>query len=125
MKVRNMRQLFLAPVQRWTRTVDTMKTILENNGIFIMLLVALVLVQSQAFCDTASAISSLDNVATGVVAQIFQPWVKKTLLAFAAGMGMFQAYSSGSFVPLLIWGGLGLAANFLPKIIDLLGSLGS
>ena len=122
MKVRNVKQLFLAYVERSTCIVSKMKGLLDTRGIFIMLLLALVIVQSQAFCDTAAATSSLDSLTTKVVETIFSPWVRRTALAFGAGMGIFQAVSSGSFIPLLTWGGMGLAVNYLPKVIELVGS---
>lgn len=43
----------------------------------------------------------------------------KIIAIFGGAWGIFQSIISGSVKPLLIYGGIGLAANFLPKFIDM------
>jgi len=63
---------------------------------------------------------------TGQIAQeteklrafLFGPGVKIVAI-FGGAWGIFQSIISGSIKPLLIYGGIGLAANFLPKFIEM------
>lgn len=80
------------------------------------LLMASLLLHTQGYCD-ASSTSEMDKMAANIIETIFAPWIRRTALAFGGAWGMFQSISGGSYKPLLVWGGLGLIVNFIPKII--------
>ena len=95
----------------------------NKTAIYIAVLVIGLALQTQGYCDgaTQSTASEMDTMATNLVNTIFAPWVRKTALAFGGGWGMFQSISGGSFKPLLVWGGIGIFVNFIPKIIGWFG----
>ncbi len=49
---------------------------------------------------------------------LFGPGAKAVGI-FGGAWGIFQSIVSSSIKPLLVYGGIGLAANFLPKFIDM------
>lgn len=85
--------------------------------------VAVMAVQSSGFCADEASTGELNQLTENVVETMFGSWVRKTALAFGGGAGLFQSYMSGSIKPLLTWGGLGLAVNFIPKVITLITSV--
>lgn len=101
-----------------------MKTYLTHEkmkAIVLGVLLATILMHSQGFCDGADPI---DGVTKTVIQTIFSPWVKRSALAFGGGFGLFQSFASGSFKPLLTWGGLGLAVSYIPTLIETLSKIG-
>lgn len=88
---------------------------LQMNLLITVWLAALLL-QTQGHC-AATANEAMNEMATNIVDTVFASWVRKTALAFGGGWGMFQSIAGGTFKPLLIWGGLGLVVNFIPKMI--------
>lgn len=78
---------------------------------------------SKGYCD--SDVKAIESLTNSTIETIFSPWVRKAALAFGAGFGLFQSYMGGSIKPLLSWGGLGLAVNNVPKIIDIISKVGS
>ncbi len=85
--------------------------------VFITIFAIALVLQTQGYCADAAVSTDMDQMATSVVDRVFAPWVRKTALAFGGGWGMIKSISGGSFIPLLTWGGIGLFANFIPKII--------
>jgi hypothetical protein len=79
---------------------------------------------SQGFCAEASQTSGLDSVTKNVMDVVFSSGIKKSILVLAAAWGLFQSVSSGSFKPLLLWGGIGLAIAYVPKLIDIIANVG-
>jgi hypothetical protein len=110
-------------IQSSKKSVKSVIRYMENNkkSIFLGLTLAAFCFQSEAFC--ADNFREIDSVTNNVMNTIFSPWVKKAALVFGAGSGLFQAWASGSFKPFLLWGGLGLAVNYIPKIIDLIANI--
>lgn len=94
------------------------KVLFHQSHVFAIALLIALFLQAQGYADPASQAAEMDKMATNIVDTIFAPWVRKTALAFGGGWGMFQSISAGSFKPLLIWGGLGLIVNFIPKMIS-------
>ncbi len=75
------------------------------------------LLQTQGYCDEVEEINKLT---TGVMNAVFSPWVRRIALVFSGGAGLVQMFASGSIKPLLLWGGLGVAVNYMPRIIELI-----
>lgn len=88
--------------------------------IIISVLLIVIFLHTQGYCanTTPAATTEMDTMATQIVETVFAPWVRKTALAFGGGWGMFQSIAGGSYKPLLVWGGLGLIFNFIPKMIS-------
>jgi hypothetical protein len=97
-----------------------------NRIIPALLLISVLALHSQGFCDGTSppADSEMNSMANKVVEVIFAPWVRKTALALGGGLGLFQSIGAGSFKPFMTWGGIGLLVNYIPKIVTYLTTLG-
>jgi len=98
---------------------------LEGKGQIITAcaLLAMSLLPMDAFCD--DTLTTIDTLTDNTINTIFSPWIRKAALAFGGGFGLFQAYMGGSVRPLLTWGGLGLAVNYVPKLIDVISKVGA
>ena len=64
--------------------------------------------------------SGIDGMNARIEEIVFSPAFRKTFLLFGGGMGIWGCWSKQSFIPLLKWGSIGLIANFLPNIVNLL-----
>lgn len=108
-------------IDTFQKHTKELESVLSNKttAVFIIFLVGLAL-PAQGFCNDAE----MNTMATGLVDTIFAPWVRKTVLALGGGLGGFRSVGSGSFQPLLLWGGIGLVYNFIPKLINFLSTLG-
>ncbi len=95
-------------------TLDT------SHIVFWSVLAVGIFLQTQGYCDE---VQEIEAMTTNVMNTIFSPWVKKTALVFGGGAGLFQAYAAGSMKPLLLWGGLGLAVNYIPKMVNIIGGI--
>lgn len=95
---------------------------LDYSRFTFWIVLVLVLTTSQGYCAGAE-LQEMDVMTNTVMNMIFSPWVKKTALVFGGGMGLFQAYGAGSVKPLLLWGGLGLAVNYVPKIVEVIAKM--
>ena len=85
-----------------------------------------VLLNTAGYCaDTTDAGSNadMDAISGNIQNMLFGPTVRKAALTLGLGAGLFQAFMSGSIRPLLIYGGLGLAVNYLPKIANWISSI--
>jgi hypothetical protein len=102
-------------------TTKMSPTLDSFRGLFLPVLVLGLVLTAQGHC--ADAAHDLDTMTTNVMNTIFSPWVKKSALVFGAGAGFFKAYASGSWVPLALWGGLGLAVNYIPKVVELISGM--
>lgn len=87
----------------------------------ICLLAAGLLLHSQGYCNDASG---LDSITNNVMQIVFGSAVRKSLLVLAAAWGVFQAATSGSFKPVLFWGGIGLAIAYVPKLVEIIANVG-
>lgn len=86
------------------------------GGVLATVLLATLVFHTQGYGAETSN-EAMNAMAANIVDTVFAPWIRKTALAFGGGWGMFQSIAGGSFKPLLIWGGLGLVVNFIPKMI--------
>ena len=98
--------------------------ITSKAPIVLAALLAAMIIPEIGFCADGTD-ASLDKMTTSVISTIFAPWVKKSALAFGAGFGLFQSYMGGSVKPLLSWGGLGLAVNYVPNLIEYISKIGA
>lgn len=89
----------------------------------ISLLLLSVAVPSLGFCEDPT--QGLNSMADSLTKTIFAPWVKRTILVFGAGFGIVKSVMGGGWLPLVSWGGLGLAINFLPNLIEFISKMGS
>lgn len=96
----------------------------KSSAVFWSVFAVAILLQVEGNCATAgSEVQEIEVMTTSVMNTIFSPWVKKIALVFGGGAGLFQAFTVGSVKPLLLWGGLGLAVNYVPKIIQVISGL--
>ncbi len=83
------------------------------------------LLQSQGFCATdPNAITALDAINGELGKILFSPWVKYPLLAFSGIMGVIKAAAAGSFVPFLLWAGIGFTIAYIPNLIKIISTVG-
>lgn len=105
------------PDSRLSRVYETL--LRHKSVIIFSLVVATIVLPTMGFCNTpGDASQGLDTMADSLTKTIFSPWVKKTILVFGAGFGIVKSVMGGGWLPLVSWGGLGLAINFLPKLIE-------
>lgn len=97
-------------------------TLDKSRMLFWSVLALGLLLHSQGYC-AGNEVQEIEAMTTNVMNTIFSPWVKKTALVFGGGAGLFQAYAAGSIKPLLLWGGLGLAVNYVPKLVEIIGGI--
>ena len=99
-------------------------TLEYSNTIIAAVFILGLMLQSQGYCaDTSAEAQQIDAVTTGVMNTIFSPGIKKAALALGAGAGIFQSWMGGSIKPLLLWGGLGMAVNYVPRVVEMIANL--
>lgn len=106
----------IAEIEKKCPTLD------KSRVLFWSVLLFGVVLHAQGYC-AGNEVQEIELMTTNVMNTIFSPWVKKTALVFGGGAGLFQAYAAGSIKPLLLWGGLGLAVNYVPKLVEVIGGL--
>jgi hypothetical protein len=84
-------------------------------------LCALVGASNAGYCDAGAEMEQQVKVIEGV---IFTKGVRMVVLLFGMSWGFFKTFISSSFQPILLYGGLGCLFFFIPKIIELIGSIG-
>lgn len=97
-------------------------TLDKSQRLFWAVIAFGMLLHVQGYC-AGNEVQEIEAMTTNVMNTIFSPWVKKTALVFGGGAGLFQAYAAGSIKPLLLWGGLGLAVNYVPKMVEIIGGI--
>ncbi len=97
-------------------------TLDKTRVMFWSVLALGMVLHTQGYC-AGNEVQEIEAMTTNVMNTIFSPWVKKTALVFGGGAGLFQAYAAGSIKPLLLWGGLGLAVNYVPKMVEIIGGV--
>ncbi len=115
-------------MNRWRatngETMKKMTRILQNPKTICVAVLALgLLAQTQGYCTTEEDLKSLTTETTKIKDLLFGPVIRKIAVTLGFGAGLFQAFMSGSIRPLLIYGGLGLAVCFLPKVVELISNL--
>ena len=100
--------------------------LLNERNVVATCLVLGLLLHSQGHCNGAVAdAEAMNQITKSVTDTIFAPWVRKSALVFGGGMGLFQSWSAGSIKPLLVWGGLGLAVSYIPKLVEVISKVGT
>lgn len=87
----------------------------------VLVLCALVGASNAGYCDVGAEMEQQVKVIEGV---IFTKGVRMVVLLFGMSWGFFKTFISSSFQPILLYGGLGCLFFFIPKIIELIGSIG-
>ncbi|NGX47090.1 MAG: hypothetical protein K1000chlam3_00459 [Chlamydiae bacterium] len=97
-----------------------MKTISRGGSIipFLACFSAIFLLMHTAMYADAFDTGQIAQETDKLRAFLFGPGTKIVAI-FGGAWGIFQSIITGSIKPLLIYGGIGLAANFLPKFIDM------
>lgn len=108
--------------------MNKLKKLLKSPLTWKVLGVATLLLASNVgFC--AGDISSIDTQIADEVKKvtnvIFGKGIRLVVLLFGMAWGFFKTVMSGTFQPILLYGGLGLSFFFIPKLIELVGSVGS
>lgn len=100
-------------------TAELKKKSISKNTVVSSLLIVSLFLPTLGFCDDSQGLNAMTD---SVINTIFSPWVRRSILAFGAGLGIFQSIAGGTWKPLMVWGGLGLTVNYIPKIINLLAN---
>lgn len=106
--------------QKMLQTLNE-KTIKNRTFWMVFTFAIFVGLRGAGYCDLAE----VETVTQSTINTIFSPTLRKIALVFGAGAGAVGAYTSGSIMPVLKWGGLGLTVNYLPKIIDVINGIGA
>ena len=97
------------------------KILINSNAVFIGALALAGLLYTTGYCDSSmaeSAEKAMNDTSTSIQNFLFGPTIRKAALTLGLGAGLFQAFMSGSIRPLLVYGGLGLAVCYLPKVVN-------
>lgn len=96
---------------------------LSGNYVLWATAICFIVAHATGYCE--DSIDTIDALTNNTINTIFSPWIRKAALGFGGGFGLFQSYMGGSIRPLLTWGGLGLAVNYVPKLIDVIAKVGA
>jgi len=107
-------------MQKENRIVRILK---DTNVPFIGTLALTVLFATSGYCDDTNE-QAINDMSKNISDFLFGPTVRKVALTLGMGAGLFQAFMSGSIRPLLIYGGLGLAVCYLPKVVNWISTIG-
>ena len=104
--------------KRWCPTLD------KQTALVICVVLLAMFTVTDGYCaDLSSEAQQIDAVTSSVMNTIFSPGIKKAALALGAGAGIFQSWMGGSIKPLLMWGGLGMSVNYVPKIVEIISKI--
>lgn len=107
-----------------------LKSVIENLSssrfLPVIALLAFVALHAQGYCNgnatttapSTSAWAMLERAADWFGDLAFSYWARKIALVIGAVTGFYKSVNGGGWVPLVSFGGLGAAYNFLPFIID-------
>jgi hypothetical protein len=107
-------------MQQATRIVNILK---NPNTIFVGTLAFAVIFSQAGYCDQANE-EAINATSESISKFLFGSTVRKVALTLGMGAGLFQAFMSGSIRPLLVYGGLGLAVCYLPKVVEWISTVG-
>jgi len=108
----------------WEKAKRGWTKINQPKTMFIGAMALGILMATNGYCQQSSE-TEINNLTTNIMETIFSPWVRKAALVFGGGAGLIQAWTAGSFKPMALWGGLGLAVNYVPKFVDVIARVGS
>lgn len=107
-------------MQKATRIVKILK---NPSTIFVGTLAFAVIFSQTGYCDQANE-EAINATSESISKFLFGSTVRKVALTLGMGAGLFQAFMSGSIRPLLVYGGLGLAVCYLPKVVEWISTVG-
>src|SRR6056297_1870327 len=98
---------------------EKLKTLMKSPTTWrVLTLGAFLAMTNVAFCaDSGNA--DLDGQLTKVQDIIFGKQIRTIVLLFGMAWGFFKTFMSGTFTPILLYGGLGLSFFLVPKLIQL------
>ena len=90
-------------------------------GIFLLLAST-----STAYCDSSAltADAEIEAQVTTLMGTIFSKPIRLIVLLFGMTWGFLKTVMSGSFQPIIMYGGISCCFFFVPKLIMLLASIG-
>lgn len=99
-----------------------LKQLSKNPTTWRLLALGLILsVTNSGYCVDGDH-ADLDTQLTKVQDIIFGKQIRTIVLLFGMAWGFFKTFMSGTFTPILIYGGLGLSFFLVPKLISLINS---
>jgi hypothetical protein len=117
---------YLNGVRHMQKANRLIKILKNPKTVFIGTLACAALFSATGYCDaTVNTNEQAINDTSELISKfLFGPTVRKVALTLGMGAGLFQAFMSGSIRPLLVYGGLGLAVCYLPKIVNWISTVG-
>ena len=101
---------------------ERLKTLIKSPTTWRVLTLALLVgVSNAGYCADAGN-ADLDGQLTKVQDIIFGKQIRTIVLLFGMAWGFFKTFMSGTFTPILLYGGLGLSFFLVPKLIQLINS---
>ena len=77
---------------------------------------------SLGYCDISDTNADFEAQIKSVQDIIFGKHIRTMVLLFGMAWGFFKTFMSGTFTPILLYGGLGLSFFLVPKLIALINS---
>lgn len=112
----------MKPLQK-NKLINSLKNIINNPTTWKTLgACALLASANVGYC--ADGPNGIETQVKAVQDVIFSKGVRMIIMLFGISWGFFKTVMSGSFQPILLYGGIGLCFFFVPKIIELIGSIG-
>ena len=94
------------------------KFLTNPKTIFLGTMAIATLLHASGYCGETDVNEAMNKTSTSIQDFLFGKTIRKAALTLGLGAGLFQAFMSGSIRPLLIYGGLGLAACYLPNVVE-------
>lgn len=99
-----------------------LKTLIKSPATWRVLTLALLIGMTNAGYCADTGVDDLEKQLKGVQDIIFGKQVRTIVLLFGMAWGFFKTFISGTFTPILLYGGLGLCFFLVPKLIHLINS---
>ena len=105
--------------------LEKLKKITKNPTTWKVLgLCSLIISSNAAYCGD-EALQGIESQVKVIQSVIFGKGIRMLVMLFGISWGFFKTVMSGSFQPILLYGGIGLCFFFVPKLIDLISSIGA
>lgn len=77
---------------------------------------------ASGYCGVSDTNADFEAQIKSVQDIIFGKHIRTMVLLFGMAWGFFKTFMSGTFTPILLYGGLGLSFFLVPKLISLINS---
>ena len=102
---------------------EKLKRLTKNPTTYRVLTLALFVgLNATGYCADSNPNEALDAQLKSVQDIIFGKQIRTIVLLFGMAWGFFKTFMSGTFTPILLYGGLGLSFFLVPKLISLINS---